>query len=397
MCAALTLVPALIRVAGKWIKPARRVDGTGSGLFARLAGGVQRHPVAVLGVTVLVLIVAILPVLGIKITDPNLQGIPTSIEARRVVDIGTERFGQPTTAAAIMLARTDTRTLGDWAARQRTDPGVVRIGTAQNVGGGLSDVDIEVAGDPAGEQARNLVTILRADRPPGVQSWVTGTGAAFKDELDQLDRGLPLAIGVSVAAMLLLLFLMTGSVVIPLKALVMNLISTGATFGIMVAVFQHGFLAGPLGVIVTAGLNPVNLVVVFAFAFGLSMDYEMFLLSRIKEQHDAGAPNDVAVREGLRRSARIITSAAACMLIVFSCFIPSHISDIQQIGLGLVLAVLIDATIVRCLLVPATMTLLGRFNWWAPAWMTALHQRFGLSERPADEPARQHETPVLTN
>jgi RND superfamily putative drug exporter len=403
MCAALTLIPALIRLAGKWIKPARHVDGTRQGLFARLAGGVQRHPVAVLGVTGLALIIAILPVLGVKITDPQLQGIPTSIESRRVLDISVERFGQPETAAAVVVARTDRQALNSWAASQRTDPGVVRVGAAQNVGGGLSSVEFQVAGDPAGEQARTLVTTLRADRPQGAQSWVTGTGASFKDELDQLDSGLPLAIGVSVAAMLLLLFLMTGSVVIPLKALLMNLISTGATFGIMVAVFQHGFLSGPLGLLVTDGLNPINLVVVFAFAFGLSMDYEMFLLSRIKEQHDAGAPNDIAVREGLRRSARIITSAAACMLIVFGCFIPAHLSDIQQIGLGLVLAVLIDATIVRCLLVPATMTLLGRFNWWAPRWMTALHKRFGLQEQsaylrnPDDDVDPARRTPVLTN
>jgi RND superfamily putative drug exporter len=254
-------------------------------------------------------------------------------------------------------------------------------------------VDIPVAGDPSGAQARALVGLLRADRPPGVRSWVTGAAAEFEDVLDQLERDLPLAIGVSVLAMLVLLFLMTGSVVIPSKALVMNLVSTGATFGIMVAIFQNGLLAGPLGLLHVAGLSPFNLAVVFAFAFGLSMDYEVFLLSRIKERHDAGMPNDVAVRDGLRRTGRITTSAAACMLIVFCCFVLSSISDIQQIGLGLVLAVLIDATIVRCLLVPAAMTLLGRRNWWAPGWLRSVRRRIGLHEEP-DIPASEDEPPT---
>jgi len=173
-------------------------------------------------------------------------------------------------------------------------------------------------------------------------------------------------------------------------------VSTGATFGIMVAVFQNGLLAGPLGLLRVSGLSPFNLAVIFAFAFGLSMDYEVFLLSRIKERHDAGAPNDVAVRDGLRRTGRIITSAAACMVIVFACFVISHVADVQQIGLGLVLAVLIDATIVRCLLVPAAMTLLGRRNWWAPSWLRAVHRKIGLHEYHEIPVAIQDNQPVLT-
>jgi RND superfamily putative drug exporter len=395
MGAGLTLVPALIGLGGRWIKPARHADGNARGLFARLAGGVQRHPWLVLGATCLALAVAILPVLSVKITNSGLQGIPISIESRQVVDITAARFGLVGEPAATVVARTDPHTLDVWAARHAHDPGVTRVFPARPAGGGLSTVDIKVAGDPNGAQARALVGLLRADRPAGVPSWVTGTGAQFADALDQLDRDLPLAVGVSVLAMLILLFLMTGSVVIPVKALLMNLISTGATFGIMVAMFQHGLLAGPLRLVHVDGLSPFNLAVVFAFAFGLSMDYEVFLLSRIKEQHDAGAPNDVAVREGLRRSGRIITSAAACMLIVFSCFVLSQIADVQQIGLGLVLAVLIDATIVRCLLVPATMTLLGRRNWWAPGWLRGVHRRIGLSEHQDSTPEPMAEPALI--
>jgi RND superfamily putative drug exporter len=398
---ALTLVPALIRVAAKRIKPAMHTEGSTGGFFARLAGGVQRHPVLVLAVAGLALVAAMLPVLGVKITNPGLQGIPTSIESRQVVDVLSTRFGQSSTPAATVVVRADPAVLDAWAARHTHDAGVARVDPAQAAGDGLSTVDFTVRGDPNGAQARALVGTLRADRPQDVRSWVTGGAAVSKDQLDQLDRDLPLAIGVSVLAMLILLFLMTGSAVIPLKALLMNLISTGATFGIMVAVFQHGLFAGPLHLLTVDGLSPFNLVVVFAFAFGLSMDYEVFLLSRIKEQHDAGAPDDVAVREGLRRSGRIITSAAACMIIVFSCFVLGHVSDVQQIGLGLVLAVLIDATIVRCLLVPATMTLLGRRNWWAPGWLTAVHRRLGLHEstpvpalpgtEPGKEPGEEHD------
>ena len=153
---------------------------------------------------------------------------------------------------------------------------------------------------------------------------------------------------------------MTGSVVVPLKAALMNVVSIGATFGVLDAVFEHGFAAGLLHTTTVSGISPFVIVTVFAFAFGLSMDYEVFLLARIKEQVDRGVPTDVAVRRGLQRSGRIITSAALLMVVVFGCFVIGRIGNVQQIGLGLAVAVAIDATLVRCVLVPATMTLLGR-------------------------------------
>jgi RND superfamily putative drug exporter len=168
---------------------------------------------------------------------------------------------------------------------------------------------------------------------------------------------------------------MTGSLIVPVKALMMNVVSLGATFGVLVAVFEHGWLAGPLDTLTVGGLSPFVMVLVFAFGFGLSMDYEVFLLARIQERVDAGEPTDVAVRHGLQRSGRIITSAALLMLVVFGFFAAAKIGNIEQIGLGLFVAVLIDATIVRCLLVPATMTLLGRYNWWAPKPLQRLRLR----------------------
>jgi RND superfamily putative drug exporter len=224
---------------------------------------------------------------------------------------------------------------------------------------------------------------------------VTGEAAFFTDELDLYERDLPVSAAVVVAAMFVLLFLMTGSVVVPIKALLMNMVSMGATFGAMVAAFEWGWGAKQLDFLVNPGLDPTTLLVIFVFAFGLSMDYETFLLARIKEEYDRGASNDVAVRTGLQRTGRIITSAAIAMVIVFSCFVVGDIGTVEQIGLGLVVAVLVDATIVRCLLVPATMTLLGRANWWAPRPLRAFHARFGLHEAPTSPalpPAAQEDS-----
>jgi RND superfamily putative drug exporter len=171
--------------------------------------------------------------------------------------------------------------------------------------------------------------------------------------------------------------------VVPFKALLMNVVSLGATFGVLIAVFQHGVLSGPLDTLTVGGLSPFVIVLVYAFGFGLSMDYEVFLLSRIKEGIDAGLPNDLAVRSGLQISGRLITSAALLMLILFGFFAFAKVGQLEQIGLGLFVAVLVDATLVRCLLVPATMTLLGRWNWWAPSPLRRAYARYGLREAPA--------------
>jgi RND superfamily putative drug exporter len=192
---------------------------------------------------------------------------------------------------------------------------------------------------------------------------------------------------------------MTGSLVVPVKAMLMNVVSLGATFGVLNAVFEHGFGSSVLHTVHVNGIDPFVIISVFAFAFGLSMDYEVFLLSRIREYVERGFDTDVAVRRGLQHSGRIITSAALLMVVVFGCFVTGRMGTVQEIGLGLAVAVAIDATIVRCVLVPATMTLLGRLNWWAPAPLRRLHARLGLREHllpaataaPHPAPARQPE------
>ena len=192
--------------------------------------------------------------------------------------------------------------------------------------------------------------------------------------------GLPWAAGLIALATFVLLFLMTGSLLVPLKALVMNVLSLGASFGTLVWVFQEGHLSWLLGFEKAGAIEVWVPVIVFVFAFGLSMDYEVFLLARVKELHDAGYDNDDAVAMGLQRSGRIITSAALLIVIVFAGFAGGRLIGIKELGLSLSVAVVIDATLVRCLLVPATMTLLGEANWWAPGPLRRLHSRWGLHE-----------------
>jgi RND superfamily putative drug exporter len=217
---------------------------------------------------------------------------------------------------------------------------------------------------------------------------VTGDAAVLVDLKTLIKQGLPWAIGVTLLAMTVLLFTMTGSLVVPLKAALANAVSLGATFGVLSAIFEHGFLAGPLHTLTLGGLDPFMSVIIFAFAFGLSVDYEVFLLSRVKEFVDQGDPTDVAVRRGLQHTGRIITSAALVVVIVFACFAGAQSGEIEQLGIGLSVAVFVDATVVRCLLVPSTMTLLGRWVWWAPSWLRRLRGRGGHAGTPALDRAR---------
>src|SRR5437763_11413007 len=415
MLVSLTLTAALIGLARRRIKPSRRAarriarygDAAEVGFFARLARIVQRRPLITVLATGAALIGAGAPLLSTGMHLDDVNSLPRSMEAVAVAHDLADRFNVATAPAVVVVARTDAASLDSWAARWTGTAGVSRVAPAEQVGPGVAMVDIDVAGDPESATARTLVDEVRTDRPVA-QSWVTGDAAFLNDLVGLLEQRLPWAIGVTVLAMVVLLFAMTGSLVVPLKAVVMNAISLGATFGVMSAVFEHGFLAKQLGLITVAGLNPFVVVIVFAFAFGLSMDYEVFLLSRIKEYVDRGLETDHAVRRGLQNSGRIIASAALLMVVVFGAFGLARTGTIQQVGLGLSVAVAVDATIVRCVLVPATMTLLGRCNWWAPVSLGRLHQRFALREtRPGEvaggtpaaepaEPAEPRPEPVLS-
>jgi RND superfamily putative drug exporter len=375
MSASLTLTAALLGFGRKRIRPSRRRNRSDdSGFFAGLARMVQRRPIVVAGVTAILLIGAGLPMLSTTPRVDSVASLPTSLSSVRVAHDLADKYGRSISPAVTVVARTDAATLDAWAQRWHADAAVTQVAPAQQVSPGLSMVDIYVPGDPEGAPARALVGRVRADRP-AAQSWVGGDAALLDDMLGLIAKRLPWVIGITVLAMFVLLFLMTGSVLVPLKAVVMNALSLGATVGVMNLVFERGWGAGFLHTLTTHSLDPFVIVGVLAFAFGLSMDYEVFLLSRIKEHVDAGDPNDVAVRRGLQRSGRVITSAALCMVIVFGCFLVGRTGNTQQIGLGLAAAIALDATIVRCLLVPATMTLLGRWNWWAPKGLARWHSR----------------------
>jgi RND superfamily putative drug exporter len=229
--------------------------------------------------------------------------------------------------------------------------------------------------------SRHAVDTIRRLKPPGsTQVLVAGNTASFIDEKSSLLAHLPLVAAIIVATTLLLLFALTGSVLLPIKTLVMNTLTLAATLGAVVLAFQHGWLSGPLGYSGPAGIEINSLVFLFAVIFGLATDYAVLVMARIKEQHDRGAPNTEAVAIGIARTGRVITAAALMIAVVFAAFAVSSVFFMKQIAVGQAFGVLVDATIVRALLVPALMRLFGEWNWWAPAPLQRVQRRFGLQE-----------------
>jgi putative drug exporter of the RND superfamily len=389
LLAGLTLTPALLAVVGGRIR-VRRGLAPERGFFSRLATWVQRRswPVAV-GLGALLLLAGA-PLLSVRLQNGGADLLPSNLEAARAQTLLGERFPGGDTDPVVVIARTSPAALDRWLAGAGVPPGEVASTTpAVPLRNGYAQLSVTPAGDTQGDTAQRLVRDLRAHRPP-VESYVTGTAAILVDFKAEVLRKLPSAFGLTALASLVLLFLMTGSLLVPVKALVMNTVSLGATFGALVWVFQDGHLSGLLGFTSPGAVETWVPVLVFAFAFGLSMDYEVFLISRIKELYDAGASAQQAVRDGLQRSGRIITSAALLIVIVFVGFATGRLIGIKEMGFALAVAIVVDATLVRCLLVPATMTLLGDRNWWAPGPLRRLHARFGLREQaPARAGARE--------
>jgi RND superfamily putative drug exporter len=229
-------------------------------------------------------------------------------------------------------------------------------------------------------EGQELLRDIRAVEAPH-ESLVGGASAIYTDSQDAIaDRGVWALLWVGVAT-LIVLFLYTGSVLLPIKAVLLNVLSLGATVGVLQWIFQQGHLQWLVGDFTVTGTIDTSMAVLVAVvAFALSMDYEVFLLSRIKEEHDAGRDTTEAVAFGLQRSGRIITAAAVLLAVVFVSFVSSGVTSIKQLGFGVAFAIILDATVVRALLVPALMRVAGRWNWWAPAPLAALHRRFGVVE-----------------
>jgi RND superfamily putative drug exporter len=375
----LTLAPALLATFHRHIKvPTERVSD--DGFFARLARATQRRAALVTIGLAAVLLAAGAPFLGVHFQNGGADLLPTNFEARRFADAVAAHFPNDAVDPVHVLARVPAAQLQAYVDTVVAHlPDVRRTERAVDRQHGWSMVDVTPYGSSQGDRAKALVRELR-DHRPQFRTWVTGSAPLLVDFQDLVRAGLPWAALILGAGTFVLLFLMTGSVLVPLKALVMNTLSLGATFGVLVLVFQDGHGSSLLGFTPTGALETWVPVVVFAFAFGLSMDYEVFLLSRVKELYDSGLSNDKAIEVGLQRSGRIITSAALLVFIVFLGFTAGRLLGIKQLGLALATAVAVDATVVRCLLVPATMTLLGDRNWWAPGWLRRLHNRIGLRE-----------------
>jgi RND superfamily putative drug exporter len=395
MAAALTLLPALLSRLGHRISPAKptRPDG---GRFAQVARAVQRRPTLVLVITVGVMLTLAAPVLGLRISQGDPRMLPASTSSRQMWDALSTHFPDRARWSSEIVVIADA---------PAADPGVARLRRSVAAVPGIGGVTVEAAGPrltvlhadpPRGgaedAMARDAVTMIR-DLPAPFRIQVTGDTAEMVDYRAMLTSRLPWAIAVVVIGTLLLLFAFTGSVLLPVKAILTNLLSIGAALGAVVWIFQRGHLAGVLG---TEGMGYVHLtvpVLVGAIAFGLSVDYEVFLLSRIRERWLAGAGAHASVAEGLQRTGRIVTAAALLIGVVFAGFTSGGFVPIKSIGLGLVLAVTLDATIVRMLMVPATMTLLGRRNWWLPRPLRQVHALLALSET---EPPRPPAASALT-
>ncbi|MDP9800046.1 RND superfamily putative drug exporter [Arcanobacterium wilhelmae] len=384
VASALTLLPAIVVVLGeRLVKPSvltripvvrRALRGVGDqsedhGVFSRIAAWVHAHPWPVLVGTVAVLAVAALPIGSLQMRSSFIENVPQSSAVVMGYDEIQANYPALRAPEATVLFAKGTTADPDAVAAV---PGVSRIGEVRHMAG-LDAVDVYVsAADPVGREVTDVVTSLREAFP---SADVGGAAAMQADFNHAVISAAPLAIGIMAGSVLILLFLMTGSFVAPIKALIINSFSLIAGMGITTFLFEHGLLGLP----VSHGLQTFVVALAFAFGFGLAMDYEVFLLARVKEFWDAGESNDRAVELGLQRSGRIITSAAAIIIAVFVGFIFGDMLAIKQIGVALAIIVFLDATIVRMLLVPAFMTLMGRWNWWAPAWAQKFYEKFRLA------------------
>ena len=383
MAAAITLLPATLAAVGGRIKPLAPTPDV-DGRFYRLTRWVQGRAAWVGGATALLLLLLAVPFLSARFENGDARTLPRSSEVRATALTLSERFPARGTdpVTVIAAADADDPAFVTWLDEVSSTDGVLGASTRPGTPSGLTVVDLVPTGTSQGDPATAVVDRIRADEP-GFDVQVGGPAAELSDVKERLGARLPLAVAMVCLATLVLLFLMTGSIVVPIKAVLMNILSLGASFGAMVWIFQEGHLSGLLAFDSVGALDLWMPVLILIFAFGLSMDYEVFLLSRIKEVHDETGDNDLAVAVGLQRSGRIITSAAALIVVVFAGFAAGEVLAIKQLGVGLAIAVIVDATLVRTLLVPATMKLLGERNWWAPAPLRRFHDRYGLHEAPS--------------
>ena len=400
MIAALTLLPALLTIAG------RRVDRLRiPGLGKRPAGGVegsrwfrwsrqiQRRPLAAMLASGGLLLVLCIPTLSLRLGSSDAGSDPAGTTTRKAYDLLAEGFGPGFTGPFSVVAELPRR--GDMAplvALRNSLEGTAGIAALTppllNPGKDVGVIQAYPTTSPQSEATTKLLERLRDDIVPPIEArtgaavYIGGTTAIFEDFGKALSEKLPLFIGVVVLLSALLLMAVFRSILVPLKAVAMNLLSIGAAFGVVVAVFQWGWLGGLIGIDGTGPIESFLPVFLFAIVFGLSMDYEIFLMSRIHEEWEASRDEQRAVTWGLALTGRVITAAAAIMITVFASFMLGEDRIIKLFGLGLSAAVLIDAVVIRTILVPAIMQLFGRHAWWIPAWLDRRLPRISVEPVP---------------
>ncbi|MGO9977005.1 MAG: MMPL family transporter [Solirubrobacteraceae bacterium] len=388
----LVALPAVLGVLGPRINagaPAswqrardRAAANVQEGFWYRLSQAVMRRPAIIATASAVFLLVLGLPAIGIKFIGVDARDLPTSLTARRVQDAFDTRFATNASAditAIVKAPPTDAAQIAALAAKVRSLPGAAPQGAPpQALANGYFTFEVLPRDGPLSSSTIGLVNRIRALPSPQVQ--VSGPTAQYIDQKASITARLPLVALMLCLVTLVVLFLMTGSVVIPVKSLVMNVLSLSAAFGVLVLIFQDGHLQGLLGFKSLGAIDLSQPILIFAIAFGLAMDYGVFLLTRIKEARDGGAPNNEAVAIGLQRTGRIVTQAALLFCVAIGAFAISSVVFIKEVGIGIAVAVIIDATIIRALLVPSLMALLGERNWWAPGPLRRLHERIGLSE-----------------
>jgi RND superfamily putative drug exporter len=340
----------------------------------------MRRPGTVVLATGALLLLLGAPFLGIKFTSVDASVLPQSASARQVSDSLHSDFGADVSVPITVVVQapaTASQDVATLSSRIRSLPNVAVATPPQLVGANTWTITAISAAPVLSDSSTAIVTAIRA-LPGDHPVLVAGATAQFMDLQSSLRAHLPLAITIVALVTVVVLFVLTGSVLLPIKALLMNGLSLSAAFGLLVLIFQDGRLTGLLGYTSQGALESTQPILLFAIAFGLSTDYGVFLLSRIKEGHDAGLPTTEAVAQGLERTGRIVTAAAVLFTIAIGAFATSSIVFIKELGVGTALAVIIDASIVRALLVPALMKLLGDWNWWAPRPLRALHRRLGV-------------------
>jgi len=399
MIAALTVLPALLAVLGTRVNSlrirravARPARDEASGAWYRLARGVMRRPLIYVTVIVIGLLALGAPFLKISFGGTDARALPAASTVRQVQETLDAQFPANSTAPIEVLL-TKPATAAQLTGYVHAIDAIPGVTGAQVTGSrdGVTRIDVGYAAATVSARARHIVTAIRDVRPPasagasGGTVLVGGQTAQLVDELQSLGSTLPpMALLVAVSTFVLL-FLAFGSVVIPVKAIAMNVLSLAATFGVIVWVFQWGHLSRPLQFTSTGTIEPTMPILMLAIIFGLSMDYEVFLLSRIREVYDQTGDNSASIAAGLQRTGGVITSLAGLLIIVVGSFSASGITFIKLLGVGMIVALIVDASVVRVLLVPATMRLLGRANWWAPRPLRRLYARYGIKEEDSAE------------